>query len=309
MRQRWRYRRFILLLLVLTVAFAGCTTVSYKVPIGNYKEANTLVIENTRTIIKQANQVERKIYVDKQVRQHLRIDMDGIHNVELFSQDQLAARMKALDTIDAYGTLLLKIVNSDAPQSIAETSGTVSKDVTNLLGMMAKLQGKNDTAFKNAADPVAKIVSQVVGLAMDQKIQAALNKAVEAGYEPMNGLITLLNEETYGVYQRKRTQLLQKQKSLLEAYNAELQKGKSLNEDVLKKDAEQIKVALDNWEASAEANPDLMFDAMAKAQQALLAYTRSNKTQKDTDEFSYAMSDYLARVKQVGASIKNLSQF
>jgi uncharacterized membrane protein len=152
MRRRWRDHRFTLLLLVLAIAFAGCTTVSYKVPIGNYKEANTLVIENTRTIINQANQVERNIYVDKQVRQHSTIDMDGIHDVELFSQDQLAARMKALDTIDAYGTLLLKIVNSDAPQSIAETSGTVSKDVTNLLGMMANLQGNNDTAFKSAAD-------------------------------------------------------------------------------------------------------------------------------------------------------------
>jgi hypothetical protein len=197
MRQRWRNHRFTLLLLVLTVAFAACTTVSYKVPIGNYKEANTLVIENTRAIIKQANQVERKIYVDKQVRQHLRIDMDGIHDVELFSQDQLAARMKALDTIDAYGTLLLKIVNSDAPQSIAETSGTVSKDVTNLLGMMAKLQGKEDTAFKSAADPAANLVSQVVGLAMDLKIREALNKAVEAGYEPMKKLITL--EWSHGV--------------------------------------------------------------------------------------------------------------
>jgi hypothetical protein len=48
---------------------------------------------------------------------------------------------------------------------------------------------------------------------------------------------------------------------------------------------------------------------MAKAQLALVAYVRSDKTQKDTDDFTYAMTDYLARVKQVGASIKNLSQF
>ena len=309
MRQKRRNHRFILLFLVFTVAFAACTTVSYKVPIGNYKEANTLVIENTRTIIKQANQVEREIYVDKQVRRHKTIDTKGIHTIELFSQDQLAARMKALDTIDAYGTLLLKIVNTDAPQSIAETSGTVSKDVTNLLGMIVKLQGREDTDFKSAADPLAKLVSQVVGLAMKEEIREALNKAVEAGYEPMKKLIALLSEEAYGAYKRKRAQLLQKQRYLLDGYDAELRKGTSLREEVLKKYAEQIKVELNKWEASAEANPDFMFDAMERAQVALLAYARSDKSQKDTDDFSYAMADYLARMKQVAASIKNLSQF
>ena len=309
MRQKRRNHRFILLLLVFIVAFTACTTVSYKVPIGNYKEANTLVIENTRTIIKQANQVEREIYVDKQVRQHKPIDIKGIHTVELFSQDQLAARMKALDTIDAYGTLLLKIVNADAPQSIAETSGTVSKDVTNLLGMMAKLQGREDTDFKSAADPLAKLVSQVVGLAMKEEIREALNKAVEAGYAPMKKLIALLSEEAYGAYKRKRAQLLQKQRYLLDGYDAELKKGTSLKEETLKKYAEQIKVELNKWEASAEANPDFMFDAMERAQVALLAYARSDKSQKDTDDFSYAMADYLARMKQVAASIKNLSPF
>jgi len=309
MRQRWRNHRFTLLLLVFAVAFAACTTVSYKVTIGNYKDANTLVVENTRTIFKQANQVERNIYINRQIRNHLSIDMDDIHKAELFSQDQLAARMKALDTIDAYGTLLLKIVNSDAPQSIAETSGTVSKDVANLLGMMAKLKGDKDTAFKSAANPLANLVSQVVGLAMNYKIREALNKAAEAGYEPMKNLIALLSEDAYGAYKRKRAQLLQDQQYLLDAYDSELKKGQSLREDVLKKYAEQIKVELNNWEGSAEANPDLMFDAMTRAQVALLAYVRSNKTQKDTDDFSYAMAEYLARVKQVGASIKNLSQF
>jgi hypothetical protein len=308
-RQKRRTYRFTLLFLVLAVALAGCATVSWKVPIGNYKEANTFVIENTRTIIKQANQVERAIYIDKQVHDHSRIDLEDIQHAEVFFQDQLAARMKALDTMDAYGTLLLEIVNSDVPKSIAENSGIVSQDASNLLGMMAALRDKEDAAFKSVADPAAKLVSQVAGLAMDRKIREALDKAVEAGYEPMNRLITLLGDETYGAYKRKRNQLLQEQRYLLKDYNLELKKGTSLKEDALKKYAEQIKTELNNWEESAEANPNLMFGAMTKAQVALLAYTRSDKTPKDADDFSYAMSDYLARVKQVGVSMKNLSQF
>ena len=310
MRQRWTYRFFTLLLLALAVAFSGCaTTASYKAPVGNYKEANTLVVDNTRAIITQANQVERDIYIDRQVRHHARIDMDGIHDAEVFSQDQLAARLQALDTIDAYGTLLLRIVNAEAPQTIAETSGTLAKDATNLLGMMAKLQGKSDVAFKNASDPAANLVSQVAGLAMEQKTQEALKAAVEAGYEPMRSLVAVLSEETYGAYKRKRAQLLQEQRYLLEDYDAELKKGASLSESTLKKNAEQIKAQLNTWEASAEANPDLLFAAMAKAQEALLAYVRSDKTLKDTDDFSSAMANYLARVKQVGASIKDLGKF
>ena len=195
MRQKWRNHGLTALLLVLMVSFAGCTTVAYKVPIGNYKDANSLVIENTRMIIQQANQVERENYIDKQVIKHSEIRMSSVHEAELFTEDQLAARMKALDTIDAYGTLLLKIVNSDSPKSIAESSGTIAKDVDNLAGMIAKLQGANDAEFKNAADPLMKIVSQVVGYAMEQKIREALDKAIKSGYEPMNKLITALDRE------------------------------------------------------------------------------------------------------------------
>jgi hypothetical protein len=309
MRQKWRSYRFSLLLPVLAIVLAGCATGTYKVPIENYREANTLVTENARTIIKQANQVERAIYIDKQVRNHLRIDLEDIQHAEVFSQDQLAARMKALDTMDAYGTLLLEIVNSDVPTSIVENSGIVSQDATNLLKMMAALRGEDDTAFKDAADPAAKLVSQVAGLAMERKIREALDKAVEASYEPMNRLITLLGDETYGAYKRKRSQLLQEQRYLLKDYNLELKKGASLKEDALKKYAEQLKTELSNWEESDEADPKLMFDAMAKAQVALLAYARSDKTPGDAGAFSHAMTEYLARVKQVGVSMKKLSQF
>ncbi len=298
-----------MLFVLAGLTLGGCTAVSYKVPVGNYREANTLVVENTKTVIRQANEVERRIYIDKQVRQHAEIDMDGIRKVELFSQDQLAARMKALDVIDAYGTLLLKIANMDAPASVAESAGTISKDVTNLLGMTAKLEGKKDAAFKNASEPVGSLVTQVVGFAMNRKTREALDKAVEEGYKPMASLVALLSEETYGLHKRKRAQLLQRQRYLLEDYDAELKKGASLKDDALKKYADQIKAELKNWEDSTEANPDLMFDAFTKAQVALLAYVRSEKGQKDTDDFSYAMAEYLARVKQVGVSMKSLSQF
>ena len=309
MRPRWTYRSLTLLLLVLTVAFAGCATPSSKAPLGDYTAANTLVVDNTRAIITQANQVERDIYIDRQVRHHAALDMDGLHEVELFSPDQLAARLKALCTIDAYGTLLLRIVNADAPQSIVETSGTLARDTTNLLGMMANLQGKDDTAFKSASAPAANIVSQVAGLAMDHKVQEALKTAVEAGDEPMRRLLTVLSEDTYAAYKRKRAQLLREQRYILNDYDAELKKGGSLKEEVLKKYAEPLKIQLNNWEESAAANPDLLFTAMGKAQAALLAYVRSDKTPRDAEDFSSAMADYLARVKQVGAAIKDLGKF
>jgi hypothetical protein len=309
MRRKWEHRRYlILLLLVIAVACGGCGTTDYKVPIGNYNEANSLVIDYARTMIEQANQVNRDIHIDRQVRHHEIIDLDGVREAELFSQDQLAARMKALDIMDSYGTLLLKIVNSDAPKTIAETSGAVAKDVTNLLGMIAKLQGEKDDAFKGAAGPVANIVSQVVDVAMKQKIRKALEKAVEEGSGPIIKLITVLDQETFLAYERKRLRLHRELESLLREYNAELQKGKSLNETVLQKYADQVKAKLTALEESEKANPERLFDAMSRAQVALLGYARSKKDQKDTSEFNDAMEDYLARVKLVGAYMKKLNE-
>ena len=307
MRWRWRNHTLIPLLLVLSVAFAGCASVAaYKVPIGNYKEANSLVVEDTRTIIQQANQVERAMYIDRQVRNRSKINLEEVHGVELFSQDQLATRMKALDTIDTYGTLLLKIANSDAPKSISEAAGSVTKDAANLTGMIAKLKGQKDTAFKNAADPLAKLVSEVANLAIDKKIKEALNKAVEDGYGPISGLIENLDIETHVAFDGKQSLLIDELTDLKLAYNSELEKGKAAKEDALKKYADQIKANLNNLEQLQQANPSLLFNAMEKAQIALLAYARSGKTPKDTDEFTYAMEEYLSRVKQVGTYIKKL---
>ena len=297
------------LFLALAIGPAGCSTISYKVPIGNYNEANFLVIENTKTIIKKANQVERMIYVDRQVRGHSNIDISEIRRLELYSGDQLAARIRALDIMHAYGNLLLQIVNSDSPQNIADSSGMVSRDVANLLALTSKLNDERDTIFKTAAAPVADIVSQVVALGMSLKISDALNKAVETGYRPMDRLITLLGDEAYGCYKRKKAQLQQELITTLKNYNSELQKGDSLKEEALRRWADQIRTSLDNLEASDEANPKLMFDAAARSQVALLAYARSKKTQKNSDDFSKAMADYLSIVRQVASSIKNLNQY
>ena len=84
--------------------------------------------------------------------------------------------------------------------------------------------------------------------------------------------------------------------------------GKSLKEDTLKKDADQIRDKLNNLEQSLGANPKLLFNAMEKAQIALLDFARSDKNPKAVDDFTYAMEGYLASVKQVGASIKKLNQ-
>jgi hypothetical protein len=139
---------------------------------------------------------------------------------------------------------------------------------------------------------------------MQQKIKEAFDNAVNAGYGPMNQLIVVLSKETWGAWERKRAQLHQELRYLLEDYNAELKKGKKAKEETLQKYGDQIKTNLNNFEESDRGNPQLLFSAMETAQKALLAYARSDKTPKDTDEFTSAMEDYLSKVKQVGAYIK-----
>ncbi|MGA2403284.1 MAG: hypothetical protein ABSG91_16510 [Syntrophobacteraceae bacterium] len=306
--KRYYWRSALLTLLLVSIAAAGCSTVTaYKAPLTNYRDANTIVVESARTFITQANQVEREDYIDSQVRSHSEIDFLKMEQTQILTPDQIENRIKALESLSEYGTLLVKIANSDAPQDISDKAKNISTDLNNLAKAVNALHGGEDLPFKTTVDPAINIIGQVAKSAMEKKIQEALDKAVSSGYDPIMNLIDLVSNDASVAYQRQRSYLSAQRKYAWEDYNGEAEKGKDAKADVLKKDADQLKAVLVKWDELPQTNPEKLFGAMREAQRALLAYAGSRKTSKDVEDFTDAMTKYLERVKEVEAALKKLS--
>jgi hypothetical protein len=299
--------RMILPGLWVALLLGGCSTAGYRAPVAQFNEAAAIVVETSRVYITQVNKVERDIYIDGQVAAGQPIDPKEIQARALLTPDEIELRLSALDELTRYGNLLLKLANSDAPDTIAERAEGLGKAVDKLSADVNTRLGRPENAgFKNAMGPVTSVISQVARLAAERKIQEALNAAVKAGEKPVTNLLDVLSEETLAAYERKRTYLSRSRTWAVDAYNEEARKGERASKDALKKYAGQIRVQLDEWDAFAAARPQDSFAAFAEAHVALVAYANSPKTPRDLNEFVSEMERFLYRAKKVEQAMRKL---
>lgn len=302
-------RKSLIMILVVGLIFsAACRRSGFRQPITKFQAAASVVIASTRLYTTELNKVERDHYVLTKLSERSQIRLLELEAVQVFSNQGLKARLDSLDQLAAYGELILKIANSDAPERIRAEATNLGEAIKNLSSTVGQLTNSDDTAFKSAVGPVAKIIGEILGLVVEQKLESALNKAIKQGETPVNELIAVIRNDIQLAYERKRSALSDMRTALVDEYNREQQKGASVDAEKLRIFAERIRAHEDRWEIFATANPGEGLDAMAKAHTALVTYAKSSHKVMDLASLVDAMEAFAARAASIGQAVQALHQ-
>lgn len=285
----------------------GCsTTAGYKKPISDFQNGSSVVTESARVYVTQLNKTQRDAYIDRQVSEAKQIKLTEVDEVQVFSPEAIEARLGALNELSKYGELLGQLANSDAPEKISSNAGDLAKSLENLGGNINKLGPAMNTDFKSTFGPAAILMGEVARLAVEKKIQEALDKAILSGEEPIKKLIRTIRNDLVTAYQLRRNAVTGNRVIYVDGYETERLKGVDVVS--LRKRGDEIKSNLDVWEALPTSNPSEGLDAMASAHSALVDYAKSPKKPEDLSAFAVQMEIFVARAKRVGNAVRQLQQ-
>lgn len=295
---------------VLVLLSIGCAKPSaYKAPVGKFRDASGVVIQATKTYLNELNKVERDQYIYQQASSAQQIRLSEIEQVQVFSKEGIAARLKALDELANYTELLYQLANSSAPQDIKTQASDLQKAMGNLSGEIKTLTGEDDKQFKAAAGKVMPIIGDILQAFAEQKIESALRNAVSTGAGPVNELISAIETDARLAYERKRTQYSATRVALVDQYNREYQKGPAASTEKLKLYADAISAGEDRWESFLTAQPSEGLAAMKKANDALVKFAATPKPSvTDLASFVDAMETFADTAKRVGQAVQSLKQ-
>ena len=225
---------------------SGCANPSgYKDPISKFQTASAVVIKNAEAEYTLANKKERDAEIDKSIYLGEEIEPVIFFDEELIviKKDDLDARLDALTALKKYGDLLLKLVNSDAPNDAKNAVNSLDDAVLNLKDSLKK--ASPDQGFREKAGAFATIAGEVSKLVMEQKIKEALDKAILLSEKDVPLLIASLQKEmVVGFPNMQKGRLAEAIKAKIIAYNKEL----PADLEKRKKAGEEIKNAGDAWE-------------------------------------------------------------
>ncbi len=297
---------FILLIIVLSI-IAGCaSTEGYKRPITKFQDASSVVINSTRLYLNELNKVERNAYIDKKTAKKEQIILAEIEKRQVFSPEQIVLRLKTLESLSKYGELLGQLASSDAPERITSNAESLGAALTKLSTDISRTA--EGTQFSQAIGPVTTIVGEITSLAVEKKIQEALDKAVREGETPVLKLIETIRNDIVIAYERKRQAFSDKRVAIIDKYNSELKKineGKG-NVDKLGKYADELKSHLNLWEMLPTSNPENGLSAMRIAHKALVDYVKSDKNEINLADFVEAMEVFVSRARRIGMAVNEL---
>ncbi len=294
----------------LVVLSVGCAKPSaYKVPIGKFRDASDVVIQATKAYLTELNKVERDEYIYSQVSKMRQIRLVEIEQVQVFSKEGIAIRLRALAHLVNYTELLYELANSSAPETIKARASDLQKAMTNLSGEAKTLTGEDDKQFKAVAGKVMPVIGDVLQAFPEQKIESALKKAIATGAGPVNQLIDSIETDTRLAYERKRTWYSGARVALVDQYNREYEKGRNADPEKLKQYADAISEGEDRWESFVTAQPSQGLEAMKKANDALVKFAGTPKPSvTDLATFVRAMEAFADTAKQVGQAAEALKQ-
>jgi hypothetical protein len=302
-----RSKRILASLLFVLVLFpTGCGPAGFKEPITKFRDSSAVVIASTKIYLGELNKVERGNYILEKASERGQIKLDELEAVQVFSKEGLQARLDALDQLAAYGELLLKLANSDAPEKITAEATNLGEAIKKLSGTVSGFAGADDANFKAAVDPVAKIIGTIVESIVQKKISDALSKAINKGEEPINALLEAIRSDMQVAYERKKSFFSNTRVILIDDYKNALDKG--ADSERLRTLAERIRTHEDRWEELGSANPSEAIDAMKKAHTALVKYAKSSHKVTDLASLVDAMEVFAARAKSIGQSIQALRE-
>jgi hypothetical protein len=297
-------RHYRLLFIALSaLLFSGCPNpAAYREPITRFQQASTIVIEGARIEYSRANQTERDAEIDRLVAQRSRIELSHLNDptLRLLDPDSLNARMAMLDTLSKHGQLLLTLASSDAPGRAKDAANSLDDAI---VGLSSALGNAPSDQFKNVAQGFATLAGEAAQLALENKIQQALNKAVIASEQNITTLLNLLKDDLGDLYERRRNYLSAARKHAVDVYNLEIKQNSP--PEVLKAAAEQVKNAEDAWDnlpLLLGAGPGL--DAMTEAHKSLVNYAKSPKTPQNLVELVDATDAFANRAKVIADAIR-----
>jgi hypothetical protein len=295
-----------ILLLALAALYVGCGPSGYREPVTKFQDASAVVLASSKIYLSELNKVERDSYILSQASKKAQIKTDEIEAVQVFSQEALQARLDALDQLATYGDLLSKLANSNAPEKLKTEASDLGTAVSNLSVTVGKLTGADDAKFKSAVSPVATILGEITSLIVNQKIQDALDKAINKGETAINELLVAIKNDMLVAYARKRTSFSNTRVLLVDDYNAEFQKGNHADPEKLRMYAERIREHEDRWAELGNANPAEAIDAMSKAHSALVKYAKSGHKVNDLASLVDAMEAFATRAKSILQAVQAL---
>jgi hypothetical protein len=295
---------------VLAILSVGCAKQSaYKSPVGKFRDACGVVIEATKVYLTELNKVERDQYIYSQASKMQQIRLIDIEQVQVFSKEGIAVRLKALDELANYTELLYELANSGAPETIKTRASDLQKAMTNLSGEVKTLTGEDDKQFRTVAAKVMPVIGDVLQAFAEEKIEIALKKAIAHGAGPVNQLVDAIENDAQLAYERKRTSYSGARVALIDQYNREYEKGRDADPEKLKQYADAISAGEDRWESFLIAQPSKGLEAMKKASDALVKFAGIPKPSiTDLATFVDAMETFADTAKQVGQAVQSLKQ-
>jgi hypothetical protein len=252
------------------------------------------------------NKTERDHYISDQVASQAPIQLNRIQEVQVFSQDAIAARMTALDNLAAYTDLLYRLATSDSPEAVKTQAKDLGTALTDLSTQVAALSNTDNEGFKRSVTAVTPVLGDVLKAIVEQKTEDALRKAVTTGAAPVNNLIEAIRVDAEVAYQRKRSALSKQRVDAVQAYNAAVQKGASGS---LNRLGDTIISTEDQFDAFRAARPDGGLLAMQQANLALEKFARTpHPRATDVSAFVDAMEVFAAAAARLGQNVQQLKE-
>ncbi len=300
--------RSIMVIPVAALLMTGCaTTDGYQKPISDFQNASSIVTQSAGVYVTQLNKTQRDAYITRQVSGAEPIKLSEIERLQVFSPEGLAARLGALDKLSKYGELLGQLANSDAPQRVSSNAQGLAASLNKLSEDINKLSASKDAKFKEAFGLAALLIGEVARFSVEKKIQEALDKAILDGEKPVTNLIRRIRADLELAYELKRNALSENRVIYVDGYERE-RSGVQPNLLSLRNRGEEIKAALDLWEALPVSNPSQGLDAMATAHGDLVDYAKSPKRAENLAALASQMEIFAARAKRVGNAVQQLQQ-
>jgi hypothetical protein len=271
----------------------------YRSPVSKFHDASTLVIASSKAVYTGLNKAERDHYIDQQFSRRQPIDPTELAKAQVFSADEIAARLKALDVLAGYSELLFQLANMTAPSTVKSKVSDLQQALSNLSGEVSKLDASTNSTFQNASKTVFPVLGTALQAFENGKIDEALRKAVLAAAKPLNDLIAAMEIDMQVSYERQRNFLSGQRREKFQQYNADVKANADLSK--LRAEADSISLMEDQWEAFRTARPTEGLEAMKQAHAALIGFAQKPKPSvTDFATFVDAMDSFANTAQQIG---------
>jgi hypothetical protein len=295
--------RFLLAFALLTVSCRNPAV--YQSPISKFHDASAVVITSSKAIYTGLNKAERDHYLDQQVSRRQPIDPAELTNVQVFSTDEIAVRLKTLDVLAGYSELLCQLANTTVPSTTKNKVSDLQQALSDLSGEVNKFDSSTNSTFQNASKNVFPILGTALQAFENGKIDEALRKAIVAAAKPVNDLIAAMEIDMQVSYERQRNFLSGQRRDAFQQYNADV--NAHADAAKLRADADSISLIEDQWETFRTARPTDGLEAMKQAHVALVAFAQKPKPSvTDFATFVDAMDSFSNTAQQVGQALQQL---